>query len=242
MSNNNLLTLLGYSNNENTVYQSLLQSGPANISAISKNTGIYRPAIYRLLPHLINDGLISRVVHGKITHYTAESPQRLTEKIADKKMSLEQDFQAMLKISAKQPEQPIIKYLKGKQGIRSVFDDVVDSLNNHDVYYRYSSRRDTTDGNQYLSAHYYAERTRKQIERFVISGQKINRQKKPRLERAVKEIPANLDLFEYDINLIIYANKVAVIDYNSETAFIVENTMFAEFQKKLFLILYHKLQ
>jgi sugar-specific transcriptional regulator TrmB len=242
MPRTNLLTALGYSKNESAVYESLLQSGQSSISLISKNTGIYRPAIYKLLPRLVGDGLVSKVVRGKIANYIAESPKRLELKVEDKKKSLEYDFRELLKFSTIQADRPVIKYLEGKKGIRMVYDDVVDSLDKHGVYYRYSSRRDTTDAKKYISEYYREQLIKKQIERFVISGQKIGNKKKPRLDRAMKIIPDNVSLFEYDITLLIYADKVAVIDYNSQTAFIVENKIFAEFQKNIFLLLYNKLK
>ena len=40
---------------------------------------------------------------------------------------------------------------------------------------------------------------------------------------------------------IIYGNKVAYIDLNSESAFIIENEKIAAFQRKLFLLLYDRL-
>jgi hypothetical protein len=42
--------------------------------------------------------------------------------------------------------------------------------------------------------------------------------------------------------MTIYANKVWFIDFNTETSIIIENKQIAEFQKKLFKLLYKSLK
>ncbi|MDP3771421.1 MAG: hypothetical protein Q8R16_03925, partial [bacterium] len=59
--------------------------------------------------------------------------------------------------------------------------------------------------------------------------------------RAVKVVPPAYNLFQYDVVQLIYANKVAFMDYNTETALIIENSAVAEFQKNMFKLLYDKL-
>jgi len=55
-------------------------------------------------------------------------------------------------------------------------------------------------------------------------------------------IPKLYDLFEDNISKIIYANKVAIIDYESETSFIIENKKLADFEKKIFKLLFKYLR
>ena len=65
--------------------------------------------------------------------------------------------------------------------------------------------------------------------------------KRPRLEREIKVVPPDFDLFEYNVSQVIYGNKVAVIDYNTETAVVIENPTVARFQGKIFELLFRKL-
>jgi hypothetical protein len=51
-------------------------------------------------------------------------------------------------------------------------------------------------------------------------------------------IPKNFDLFEDNVSKIIYKNKVAIVDYNSLSGFIIENRLFAKFEEKLFKLLF----
>ena len=63
----------------------------------------------------------------------------------------------------------------------------------------------------------------------------------PQLERAVKVIPEGSDLFAYNVTELIYGTKIAFVDYNTESAFIIENPVIAAFQERLFKLLYQRL-
>jgi hypothetical protein len=71
---------------------------------------------------------------------------------------------------------------------------------------------------------------------------KTAKQKKQRLERDLAIIPESVDEFEDNIFMSIYANKVAYIDFNSESSIIIENTQIANFQKKIFKLLFKSLK
>lgn len=84
-------------------------------------------------------------------------------------------------------------------------------------------------------------RDQKQLERKVITNIPNKESKHVRLEREIKVVPPDFDLFEYSVSEIIYGNKVAVIDYNTETAVVIENATIAKFQQKIFELLFRKL-
>ena len=47
--------------------------------------------------------------------------------------------------------------------------------------------------------------------------------------------------FDYNVTEVIYGDRVAFIDYNSETAMIIESKVIADFQKHIFKSFYKKL-
>jgi hypothetical protein len=71
---------------------------------------------------------------------------------------------------------------------------------------------------------------------------KSAKKKSPRLEREIKIIPENIDEFQDNVLMTIYANKVAFIDFNDESSILIENKEIAEFQKKLFKLLFKSLK
>jgi len=237
MQKEHILSALGLSKNESMVYLALLELSPALVSHIAKHTSLHRPTIYNALRRLKDMNLVTITPSGKQKRYVAESPDKLRllyEKFAH-------DFNDILPILNRtystRSKRPLIKFLEGKKGIKFVFEDIVRTLKKGQVYYRYSSRKDTTRGEDYLPDDYRQIRDAKKIQRFVITSEPLKQEKKPNLDRAVKAIPASHDFFQYDITQLIYDHKIAYVDYGSETAFIVENAAIATQQRKIFELL-----
>lgn len=236
-----ILQSLGLHKDEIRLYLTLIEIPPATVSELARVTGIHRPLIYRALPALQEKGLVSTVIKGKHKRYDAEPPIRVGRLFKD----LEQSFSRLLpslEIAYEAREnRPVMKYYEGKDGIRRVFEDLLESLKKGDVFYRCSSRRNTEDGEKYLPKDYRERRDQKKLERFVITNEATSRVKKSRLERALKVIPGKYGLFEYDVTQLIYGPKIAFIDYGSQTATVIENPQMAAFQTHLFRVLYDQL-
>ncbi len=239
MSVQNMLARLGLAPHEAMIYLALVENGPGSVSNIAKWTALHRPIVYKFLSPLQAKGLIAPSPRGERTIYIAESPEKLEELIEDTRAQLAQTIPELKKTFLAKGSRVSIKYYEGKNGIRAVFADLVGTLRRGDTFYRYSSARDSRE--DYLPRNYQTERDRKQLQRFVITNEKRAAGKKSSLDRAVKTIPKEFGLFDHDVTQLIYGNKVAVIDYNNDTAMVIESPTVAEFQKKLFTVLYRKI-
>lgn len=237
----NLLTTLGFKKNEIAVYIHILEKGPISISDISRGLKIQRPLVYKALYKLIDKDLCSIELKFGRKLYTISDPDNLTEIVKNVNTSLEKALPNIKNIYSKPREGPSIKLLKGPAGITQTFADSIKSTNRGDTFCRYTSEKDLDKVNQYLPKGYRAMRDAKKLERLVISNYVSGTKKRPRLERFIKFIPKELDQFEQNIIQLIYSNKVAFIDLNTETSLIIENNALAEFQKVIFKLLYKKL-
>ncbi len=239
MSVQEVLRRIGLGKNEADIYLALLSAGSATVSDISRRTGLHRPVVYKHLPSLQEQGLVTSLRKGERNVFVAESPDRL-EKVID---ATREDLQAMLpelrQSLQSQKNRQALKTMEGKNGIRTVFEDLVRTLKPGDTFYRYSSARETRD--DYLPAGYRAVRDAKKLERFVITSQSRASEKKPRMERAIKIFPKEYGPFAYDVTQLVYGDTVAFIDYGAETATIFENANFASYQRALFRALYDRL-
>ena len=189
----------------------------------------------------ITKELVTESLHGKHKLYTAESPRKLYELAETLQQKLDGFLPELEATFEKREQKPSVKFLTGKLATQSVFTDLVTSLKKGDTFYRYSSAKDGKRGSEKLPANYREIRDQKQLERFVITSEEGAKYKKPRMERSMKIIPKEYGLFDYDVTQVIYGNKVAVIDDNSDTVIVIENPVIAEFQKKLFKVLFSKL-
>ncbi len=240
MDKNEILKRLGLTEYESQTYITLLEKGVSGISKISRETGINRPAIYRTIPSLLKRGVISEVVKKKQKMYSAESPEKLEAIVENLHKEFTEALPELLQDFKGVGNKPVVKYLTGKHGISFIFEDLVRTLKKGDIFYRYSAPRDLGMAEKYLPGNYRKIRDEKQLERFVITGPAIAQQKKSRLERGLKVLP-KIEDGEFNITQIIYGNKVAMINYESESAVLIEDRLIANFQKMIFKSLYSKL-
>ncbi|NTW22589.1 hypothetical protein HGA34_03550 [Candidatus Falkowbacteria bacterium] len=239
-----LLTRLGLTEDETKVYLALLRTGKLNISELSKVTGLYRPMVYKLLPRLYGMQLVAYQKVGKRTYYVAENPAQLkllVDKLSD---DLEMVSEELFQTYRNGKQRPVIKNFEGKEGIRRVYDEMMSLCKKGDIIYRYESPKNYQKNKEYYPRLYLnkaAGARESIIEKFVITNEKTHMLRHKRLERYSKYVPASFDPFEYDITQLIYKNRVVFIDYKREAANVIESTRYAEFQKRLFKLLFDKI-
>jgi sugar-specific transcriptional regulator TrmB len=236
-----LLTHTGLNKKEAAVYTALLERGPLSLSDVSKETHINRPALYTILPHMQQKGLIGTTHKQRRIQYHAENPTRIIEQYKREHEDIAQRLQTLSEAyEYRSPDKPMIKYFEGIKGVTFVFDDVAQTLPRGGTFYRYSARM---GGNTkaFENTFYAKTRDTKQLERLVITSEEKGNAKVKKLNRSIKTIPKTYDLFEDNISLVIYGDKTAYVDYGSNTAFIIESSKIARFQEKLFKLLYKKL-
>jgi len=236
-----LLTQIGVSKVARVSYVALFSSGALSITDLAKQAKLYRPQTYEALEELKERGLVSVLPKGKRVLYLAAPPSKVRDLLAELLAKVEVALPELETAYRRDKNKPTIVAYEGRSGVTSVFADLVDSQKRGETFYRYSSEKDLDRTNTYLPRDYRKKRDAKGLERFVITAPRIGKGKKVRMERAMKYIPEGFDLFDQDVIELIYANKIAFIDLNTETSFIVENTKLADFHKKLFRLLYQKL-
>lgn len=241
MSTKELLTKLGLSDQEAHVYLALLELGPSLISRIAKHTGMHRPTIYHILPLLEAKELVSVAPKGKQKLYIAETPEKLSlifELLREQFMralpELQQTFHT-------QKRRPLIKFFDGKNALAFTAQDILTTLKRGDIYYRYTTKRASMAARKHLPKDFYFTRDAKQLQHFMITDELTDWQKQSNMNRAVKILPRKFNFIGDNITQVIYGNKVAVGDFESETAFIIESPLFAELQRKIFKALYELL-
>lgn len=239
-----ILEKLWLNEDESKIYLFLIRNPKQNISDLSNKLFINRPKLYNILPNMLEMWLISNILIWKRKYYIAENPEILNsyfEKIKD-------DFDLFIPqikdIYWNHFTKPIFKNLKWKSWIKNIYLDIANSLKKWEVFYRYSSRNNVEKTSISKSEYekYRKIREEKKLERMVITNDYLKSIKQDKLEKEVVIIPKDFDIFEDNISKIIYANKVAIIDYNSEECFIIESQIFANFEQKIFKLLFNFLR
>lgn len=238
-----ILQSLGLQKHEISLYLALLELGNASIADLVRQTRLHRPVVYTWLDSLIHKDLASLSIKGKRKIYFAESPKKLQALVQDLSVCLEDSLPELVgKYEKHEAEKPKVKFFHGKNVVRSVYEDVLDSCKRGNIFYRYESPKSFLIQDAMLPPAYFERICKnKEIQKFIITNEKTLKTKKPVPERKAKAVPASLDIFDYDITQIVYKNKVAFIDLPGSTAWIVENERFARFQERLFRLLFEKL-
>lgn len=122
---------IGLSEKESIVYLSLLAVDNSSVLDLSKKTGLNRSTTYVILESLSKKGLVSETTVGKKTHYQAEAPERLETYVEQRKIMLEEqgkklkDIIPQIKsVQREVGEKPLVKYFEGKEGIKSMNDEL----------------------------------------------------------------------------------------------------------------------
>jgi sugar-specific transcriptional regulator TrmB len=237
----NFLKPFGFNDREYTVYCLLVTHGPLTISEVVEKSTLHRPYAYKTIEALIaKDAVHSATVDKKKT-YIATSPARLKSILEEKGEKSMQSLEALEEVYVSPHIETTVKHYQGKSGITAIFKDLVVSQKKGDIFYRYTSEKDTAYTDTFLPKEYRAIRDKKGLERFVISTFDIASKKQKRLERATKVVPKHEALFNQDCIQLIYGNKVAFIDIAQVQGVVIENKNLAQFQKEIFKMLYKRI-
>ncbi len=126
------LSALGLTKAESTIYSSVLKLGSCNVRDISKDCGFHRTNIYDVLEQLKEKGLISFHNEGKTVFYKATNPNTLYGLLNEKKEILDSIFPEINSLYKNKFEPISVEVYKGKEGMKSVFRDMLYS--GEDIY------------------------------------------------------------------------------------------------------------
>lgn len=236
MKYENILNKIWLSNEEARIYIDLLNHGESNILDISNRTNIHRPALYKIIPNLLETGLVWQIIKWKRKVFKAENPnnlKKLFDNLSNNFLNILPDLEEMHDSNNLKPN---IRFFEWTKWFKIIFDDILDNLKDWDTYYRYSARN--VFDRKYFPTDYNKIIDEKWIYRYLITSEKLASTKEKKARREMVVIPKSFDLFEDNVSKIIYKNKVAIVDYNSMTWFIIENQLFAKFEEKLFKLLF----
>jgi sugar-specific transcriptional regulator TrmB len=214
------------------------------VSKIAEETGIYRPTIYRNIPNLIKKSLISKINIKKRTYYIAEDPEKLKILLNDIQFNLNKTLPEISNLYLSNQKRPAISWHEGKKAISDIYETIINTSKKGDCIYRYESPREAGIVSKYYPKLYFTKTTSENgnIEKYVITNEITAKRRHPKIWRHTKYIPESFDSFDYNISQLIYKDTVVFIDYDTETATVIKNQRFADFQLKIFKMFFNRLE
>ncbi|VVC00162.1 Sugar-specific transcriptional regulator TrmB [uncultured archaeon] len=132
--NAELLENLGLTKAEIKVYLCLLELNSASASEIAERCGIYRKNAYDALGRLIKKGLVGFAKVETKTIFIATEPQKLLDFLEVRKSEIRSILPELKKIYRAKPAFDDVAVFKGKNGLKSIFEELLKSRANYDLF------------------------------------------------------------------------------------------------------------
>jgi HTH-type transcriptional regulator, sugar sensing transcriptional regulator len=226
----------GLTTNEAALYQTLLEIGPSTAGRISRKTGIHRRTIYDTIEMLIQKGLVGYIMKNNIKLFEASSPNRLLEIIKEKENSIQAILPKLLLSHESVKEKQETNFFKGKEGLKTVFEDQIET--NEEILVMGASTL-AYDILKYYFKWFDKKRKSHKIKTRIIfpskAKEKIKESKIP-----LSEIKYLSDKYTSPLALNIYGDKVAIILWSMENPFaiVIKNSEISEGYKKYFELMW----
>lgn len=225
----------GLTNKEVKVYLALLHLGTALVQDIAKKARTYRTYTYEILKSLKEKGLVSYVIKSGKQYFEVARPEKLISILKEKENKINKILPDLKNIYKSAVEKPKIELYEGKQGLKTILDDLIRTKKQVLVY---GSTRNQLKLLRFYFPNYVKRRVKNRIKIKVItekSEESLEFHKKNKEEyREMKFLP-----IEFPTATNIYGNKVAILSLEKEPiGVIIENEDIAKTQKMIFEFLW----
>ena len=202
----------GLSNTEAKVYLALLELGKSKAGEITKKSAVNRTNVYDALERLIEKGLVSYISENNKKVFEAVSPQRLQEILKDKQDKLGKTIEELKARYQKSQKQEDAFIYRGKQGIKSIFEDVLNEKKNL-FCYGTESRFKTLF--PFYQKQWNEERAKLGIKVKMIYNKKVKEEKKKERLKLL-EMKFLPETYEFPSMVMVYSDRVVTIVWLKE--------------------------
>jgi len=228
-----ILKEAGLTSNEAKIYKALLELGPSLAGQISRKTGLHRRTVYDVTEMLIQKGLVGYILKNNRRIFEASSPEKFLDIIKEKENSIQDILPEMLIHYNKTQEKQETNFYKGKQGLKTIFEDQLKD-NTKEILILGASHLANEVFKFYLKW-YNQKRVKQKIKMKIIFNETKNKNKIPFSE--IRYLPSK---YASPVAVNIYRDKVAIILWSKENplAILIKNKEISEGYKNYFEIMW----
>ncbi len=237
----NSLNHIGLNHNEAMIYEALLSSGPTTILLLAKSTGIKRSTVYNTVDSLVSKGLVHHEIVGAKKLIAAENPDQLNLMLSKQKQLLESILPRLQALHTDmRPSESLIKQFHGLQGIRAVYSNLLNDLNDGDDYLVISDQSKWHNLDPEFFEHFIKKRAKLNLKIKLLlqdtTHAKKYQKKQDEYNETIKLLPTHINL---NINMVITKNKIVHVHLiNPIFALVIENKSFIQMHQVLFNLLW----
>lgn len=231
-----LLQKLGFSLNEAKIYLATLEMGISSAQDIAEKAGIKRTTGYSVLSYLVNRGVVGKTkVKGK-NRFIAEPPTRLLTLINELEKGIKETLPELDAIYNKKLTKPKITFYEGKNAVQKVYNDTLEEKPleilewNTNAYF---------EGKAEVDPNYIKKRVALNIHarRIAAKGSKWDDKHRFLDEKELSETAiVPIEKFNPQIEVNIYNNKVAFLNYAENMSVIIESKAIADAMRQAYML------
>tara|TARA_Y100000310_G_C20418325_1_gene685433 strand:- start:114 stop:830 length:717 start_codon:yes stop_codon:yes gene_type:complete len=230
----NILKQAGLTTNESKVYQTLLKLGPSLAGQISRQSGLHRRTVYDTTEMLIKKGLIGYILKNNRRLFEAASPNVFLDLLKEKENNIQTILPEMLLTYQQTKEKQETNFYKGKQGLKTVFEDQIETGKEILVIGASILAYDVL---KYYFKWFDENRKKNNIKTKILFNTKT---KQENLKIPLSEIKYLPDKYTSPLAINIYGDKVAIILWSKENplAIVIKNSEISQGYKNYFELLW----
>jgi len=131
---NEALEGLGLTQNEAKLYLLLLKGGKAKATDLAARSGMHRRVVYDTLAQLAKKGMVGKAAVGGVLTFTPSPPSSLLSFLDEKRDAMEQALPSLSRVFEFE-KATSASVMHGKQGLKTVFEDILSLRADFCVYY-----------------------------------------------------------------------------------------------------------
>ncbi len=233
-----ILEELGLTESEVKVFLALLKLGPTKAGEVVDKSGLQNPVVHRAFHTLIEKGIITYSIEGKIKLYSAIDPSLLMDILEEKKKRLQNLIPELKKIHQEKKGETHATIHQGKKAIRKLLNNMLDKDNREFLSYGAARQSEEVLGDFFWQA-MNVRRKREKTKTKMIFHTSLKTRAKELNNLPFMEVKTTDKDFEEIVETFIVGEQVAVIiSSDNPVAVLIEEPLVARSYKKFFNLLW----
>jgi len=234
-----ILEDLGFTGAEIKIYLALLSLGRTTAGPILQKTKLHNSIVHRTLSRLIEKGLVSFIIEGKVKHYQATSPKNIEKSIDENKKRFEKILPNLLQLNIPLDKQEA-KIFRGFSGFKNALQEFIADSKKGDEYLIFSLGAKNLEKYEHI-IRYYQEFEKERRKRGIISKAIAPESSKEKLKESSKIIDILFVNFPVPLDVSIFQDKIFLSSWGEEDSFfLIYSAGLAESFKSYFYSIWDK--
>src|SRR3989338_5529247 len=228
----------GLTEKEIKIYLSLLRKGQITVNEIAVSAGLNRTSTYDILQSFVEKGIASHVIKAGVKYFEAVDSQELVDILEYKKEKLNNVMTELHTIKKSVTEKPKVEMFEGKEGIKSMMDDIIRTKQ---PVVAISSKYPISDLIGFYMPQFVKNRLKNKIPIKLLSSVKRRYEAwKPNDRKEMRETKFSPKTKDMPNAIYTYGNKVAIFNTRPDAPMgvLIENKDFADSMRIVFDIVW----